>query len=419
MHGVPQKLDLRLGHEPVQRVRRYRTGQQLHEVRSGERYTPHGENCGTYEMKENQRYANKEQTIVTKEACKADCDNDEGCHGYSWKANTPLYKEKFKGRCAGTGDGLNEHLAIPLRYVRIRASDTMNFSQVTVRDKAGNNLSKNKPCASNGHRGNAKCQNSLDGHQGMRTWSKGYHSTGKPAEAYWQVDLGANAAKMATVTIHNRSDDEKHRLGNATMELLDGNKNIIGTKRLTKANEQTHHLFDFDIKTIPKELSHDDNQIPVIRSAKGGRRQGVHNVPGPREGFHHTDCSKITDRDECLASKDTSESIRFASLESFARTPGGYSFSNKGQAEKSSKQDGFDCVPRRRSRSKQCATWTREGSCSTRPGLRIEGWNSKGGKAPRTAAHPAHLFQRQSVRVQGFPDSKTKVAQSHRRRPPT
>ena len=157
-------------------------------------------------MKENQRYANKEQTIVTKEACKADCDNDEGCHGYSWKANTPLYEEKFKGRCAGTGDGLNEHLAIPLRYVRIRASDTMNFSQVTVRDKAGNNLSKNKPCASNGHRGN----NQVLGRTGREPGFEVHSVEGRPAptesrqKSYWQVDLGANAAKMATVTIHNR-----------------------------------------------------------------------------------------------------------------------------------------------------------------------------------------------------------------------
>ena len=91
------------------------------------------------------------------------------------------------------------------------------------------------------------------------------------------------------------------------MELLDENKNIIGTKRLTKANEQTHHLFDFDIKTIPKELSHDDkletcnSQCKKVEGAKGFIMYQGHEKVSTT-----TDCSKITDRGvqgrECLAS---------------------------------------------------------------------------------------------------------------------
>ena len=52
---------------------------------------------------------------------------------------------------------------VPVRYVRIKASDWMNFSQVTVKDNAGNNLSKNKPCSSDGSYagGRAPCRNTF------------------------------------------------------------------------------------------------------------------------------------------------------------------------------------------------------------------------------------------------------------------
>ena len=399
----------------------------------GERYTPPDEKCGTYETKGNQRYI-ATPTMTTMAACKADCDKDKGCHGYSWKANTPLFEEKFKGRCAGTGDGLNEHLAIPFRYVRIRASDWMNFSQVTVRDKAGNNLSKKKPCTSDGaygNRGNNKCWVALDGNEKVRKYTSGKPSSthgnfvSKTSNrSYWQVDLGNDAKKMASVTIHNRGDDCcKDRLGNATMELLDEEKNVIGTKRLTKANEQTHHLFDFDIKTIPKELSHDDkletcnSQCKKVEGAKGFIMYQGHENPTP------TKCSKITDRDECLASKDSSGRCRFAKPRVVrVSTPGGkssyYAFKSKEQAEERCRQDGLRlCSKAEIEKQSICAWgWTSDAGMGfpmqykTR-GCGSKGWNSKkGGKAAAHCCGIQPTFSNGKVCAsKAYIDSKTKA----------
>ena len=101
----------------------------------------------------------------------------------------------------------------------------MNFSQVTVKDANGNNISKKKPCTSDGaykNRGNNKCWVALDGNQKVQStraqaiqFARNFHS--KTANrSYWQVDLKDDAKKMASVTIHNRSDCCKGRLGRAT-----------------------------------------------------------------------------------------------------------------------------------------------------------------------------------------------------------
>ena len=95
----------------------------------------------------------------------------------------------------------------------------MNFSQVTAKDRRGNNLSRGKPCASDGaylYRMSNACEVALDGNERVRTYTGGtsgeppvgkthgnFHSASNN-NSFWEVDLEQDGSAVDTITIHNR-----------------------------------------------------------------------------------------------------------------------------------------------------------------------------------------------------------------------
>ena len=154
-------------------------------------------------------------------------------------------------------------VSLDLRYLRIEApGEWMNFSQVTAKDRRGNNLSRGKPCASDGaykNRINNACEVALDGNERVRTYTDGtpsathgnFHSVSK--NSYWEVDLEQDGSAVDTITIHNRARYQSH-LSKATMTFLDDNRDVMATKKLSGANEQTftvHSLTRCPAGTLP------------------------------------------------------------------------------------------------------------------------------------------------------------------------
>ena len=138
----------------------------------------------------------------------------------------------------------------------------MNFSQVTAKDRRGNNLSKGKPCASDGaykNRLNNACEVALDGHERVRTYTGGTPSAthGQFPQCLPKLLLGGRLKKdgsaVDTITIHNR-DAVQSRLARATMTFLDDNRDVMAIKKLSGANEQTftvHSLTRCPAGTLP------------------------------------------------------------------------------------------------------------------------------------------------------------------------
>ena len=126
----------------------------------------------------------------------------------------------------------------------------MNFSQVTAKDRRGNNLSRGKPvrlgrCVP--EQAKQRVRGCLGrpregphvhgGTSGTPSATHGnFHSVSQ--NSYWEVDLEEDGSAVDTITIHNR-DAVQSRLAGATMTFLDDNRDVMATKKLSGANEQT------------------------------------------------------------------------------------------------------------------------------------------------------------------------------------
>ena len=94
----------------------------------------------------------------------------------------------------------------------------MNFSEVTAKDRRGNNLSRGKPCASDGAY-LSRISNACEGCLGRPREGPVVHggTSGEPPSgqthgnfhsvsqnSYWEVDLEEDGSAVDTITMHNR-----------------------------------------------------------------------------------------------------------------------------------------------------------------------------------------------------------------------
>ncbi len=120
-----------------------------------------------------------------------------------------------------------------VRYVEVIKSDGRNsplqISQLVVRDGSGINIAKNKPANATSSYGNSSPSTAVDGVEENRSYPNIFHS-GDNKNDKFTVDL-QDDSDIKEVVYYNRRDCCRERIKGAVINLLDSNRNILGTYR--------------------------------------------------------------------------------------------------------------------------------------------------------------------------------------------
>ncbi len=155
-----------------------------------------------------------------------------------------------------------------VKFVRIELRtpsdfDWLNFSQVTVFDDKGANVSQGKAATmSSQWDAFTGPTNGVNGKTGYNVVHSGYINNQFDPNPWWQVDLGTPSS-VSRIVVLNRTDGWQSRLAKYDLVLLNQQREVINRYSLTSAPQQTYEI---TLPTTKRELV--DQKLRSLRDTE-------------------------------------------------------------------------------------------------------------------------------------------------------
>ena len=147
-----------------------------------------------------------------------------------------------------------------VRYVEVLSANIhdgyLQISQLAIKDSKGVNIAKNMPATASSIWPETSPSSAVDGLEESRDHPKGYISRGTMNEKF-SVDLGADS-DVSQVVYYNRRDCCQYRIIGARINLIDANKNILGSY-IFKTGDLKTIIDKFEKIDSPPQTSEDED----------------------------------------------------------------------------------------------------------------------------------------------------------------